>query len=183
MSVAPPGYLSHFARWEHCLELRREGKSYRQIADSVGLKDEKAAQRIISKAIQRILKESAEEVRSIELSRLEVLIKTLWGKALTDVVGDKPDFRRFDRVKQLLETKLKFCGAQAVLEGVDGGKHGSVQIFIKSFTANANQVINPPNTALQLSDRASDPEGMDSDDIEAELAMLLPEDEKPEPYA
>ena len=183
MNTAPAGFLSHFDRWERVLALRREGKSYRQIADLCGLKDEKAAQRIISKAIGRVLKETAEEVRSIELSRLELLITTLWDKAITDVQGDKPDFRRFDRVKQLLEAKLKFCGAQSVLEDASNGK-GNVQIFIKSFTANATQINNPAaNTALQISDRSTDPEGMSRDDIESELALLVPDDDKPESYA
>lgn len=182
MAVAPAGYGSHFARLEHCLQLRREGQSYRQIADSVGLRDERAAQALISKAITRLLKESAEEVRAIELSRLELLITTLWSQAVLDVQGDTPDFRRFDRVKQLLETKLKFCGAQSVMDGAEGGKYGSIQIFIKSFTAHANPAV-MPNTALQLADRAPDPDGRDREEIERELAVLLPDDEKPEPYA
>lgn len=171
MAQTLENYSSHFARLEHCLQLRREGRSYQQIADRVGLKDEHAAQRLISKAILRVLKETAEEVRSLELSRLELLISTLWEQALLDVEGESPDFRRFDRVKQLLETKLKFCGAQAVLDGQ--GKNQGVTIVINSFTKNTQ--INGANTALV-------PVSEGGADLEAELALLLPDDEKPEPY-
>lgn len=169
---APAGYLSHFARLEHCLTLRREGKTYRQIADVCGLRDEKAAQILISKAIKRILRETAEEVRSIELSRLEILIKTLWDDAILDAKAKEPDFRRLDRVKQLLEAKLKFCGAQQVVEDHSSK---SVTIVVNSYTKNT-QVNHSSNTELTPAHRAT------QNEIEEELALLAPENPPKEEF-
>ena len=171
MPVAPPpGYLSHFARLQHALELRREGRTYREIADRVGLKDEKAAQALISKAIKRVLRETAEEVRSIELSRLELLIKLLWEQMVTDLQGKDPDYRRFDRVKQLIEQKLKWCGAQPV---VDDNTDKRVTIVIQKFTNNT-QINNGP---------ALLPAPPIQNSMEEELSLLLPENgvDKEEP--
>lgn len=133
MADNTPGYPSSFARMMAVLELRREGKTYREIADRCGLKNEQAAQRIVSQAIKRVLRETAEEVRSVELSRLEVLITCLWDKAMADVADPAPRldrWARFDRLHKLLETKLKWCGAQAVEDHSDK----SVHITINKFT-------------------------------------------------
>jgi hypothetical protein len=152
---APTGYPSHFARMQHALELRREGKTYREIADLCRLSSENAAQRLISKAIGRVLKETAEEVRQVELSRLELLITTLWDKAVVEAVGEIPDYRKLDRVKGLIEAKLKYCGAVAVLE--QGDKHGPIQIFINKFTdaQPAPTLINPPNPTITMNNGAT----------------------------
>ena len=136
MANAPAGYLSAFARMSHVLELRRAGKSYQQIADIVGLSKPEKAQALVTKAIKRVLRETAEEVRSIELSRLELLIKVLWDKALADVEKEDPDYRRFDRLKGLLESKLRWCGAQEVLDHSDK----NVTIIVQSFTKNISNV-------------------------------------------
>lgn len=139
---APPGYLSRFAQLSHALELRREGRSYYEIANVVGLKDEAAAQRLISRAVRTVLRETAEEVRSIELNRLEILIKTLWTDAIADVKKD--DYRKFDRVKGLIESKLKWCGAATSLEDKESG---GVTIVINKFT---NAAPNQPPAPKQI---------------------------------
>jgi len=140
MANAPEGYLSHFARMSHALELRRAGKNYQQIADITGLSSPQRAQKLVSTAIKRVLKETAEEVRTIELSRLDVLIECLWAKALDDVKKDNPEYARFDRLKALLETKLRWCGAQQVVDQSDK----SVTIVVQSFTNNQSAPAIPP---------------------------------------
>jgi hypothetical protein len=114
----------------YALELRREGKSYQEIADRCGLNSEHRAQALVSKSIKRVLRETAEEVRSVELSRLEVLITCLWDKALKDAKND--DYRAFDRLRLLVGDKLKWCGAQAVLDG--DPKDNRVTINVVSYT-------------------------------------------------
>lgn len=129
-ATAPRGYPSTFARFEHALELRREGRTYKEIGERLGVKPEKA-QVIVAKAIRRVLKETAEEVRQLELSRLEVLIQILWESAITDAQAAVPDFRRLDRVKGLIESKLKFCGAVPVVENFNDNR---VQIIVRQLT-------------------------------------------------
>lgn len=164
-ATLPPGFSSRFEVLEAALKARREGRTYQQIAAIIGLKDEKTAQKIVSTAIKGILKETAEEVRSIELSRLELLIKTLWESAILDAQASRPDFRRLDRVKGLIEAKLKWCGATPVIEG--GDNIGNVTITINRFTnvdAHVQQSA-VPQTAEQ---------------IEHELATILPTEGKEE---
>lgn len=111
--------------------LRREGKTYQQIGDRMGVRPEKA-QKIVARAIQKVLKETAEEVRQIELSRLELLIKTIWDAAITDAQAAVPDFRRLDRLKGLIESKLKYCGAMPVVENLTDNR---VQIIVRQLVA------------------------------------------------
>lgn len=132
MAVPPVGYLSNFARMSHVLQLRREGKTYQQIADITGLKKPERAQALVSRSIKRVLRETAEEIRSVELSRLELLITVLWDAALKDIDLPTPDYRKFDRLKQLIEAKLRWCGAQPVTD-TDPLK-GRISITINKFT-------------------------------------------------
>lgn len=136
MPAAPPnGYPSDWARLQHALELRREGRSYQEIADRVGAASPGKAQALVSRAIRRVLRETAEEVRAVELSRIEALIQCLWDRTIADLDTADPDYRRLDRLKQLIETKLRWCGAQAVIEGQ--GADNRIQIYVNSYTTPA----------------------------------------------
>jgi hypothetical protein len=154
---------------QHVLELRREGKTYQQIADVVGLSSPHRAQTLVSRAIKRVLRETAEEVRSIELSRLEILIKCLWETTIKDLTQPDAsgiDFRRFDRLKQLLEAKLKWCGAQAVIED---NRDQRVTIIVNSFTdKKPTEIVNPAPAPKQ--------------ELLEELQMLAPEEPAEAPY-
>lgn len=173
MATPPPGYLSNFARMSHALQLRREGKTYQQIADITGLQKPEKAQRLVSNSIKRILRETAEEIRSIELSRLELLITTLWDRAIADLDGEVPDYRRFDRLKGLIEAKLRWCGAQPITD--TDPLHGRISITINKFT-NGTPSNGLPPPPLELPAPAS------REDIEAELALLTPETDHKEQF-
>ena len=112
--------------------LRRQGASYAQIGERVGVSSARAAT-LVSKAIKRVLKEPAEDVRAIELSRIEIMISKLWTPALAELDQKDPDYRKFDRLKALIETKLRWCGAQQVIEDHSDKR---VQIIIQSFGGN-----------------------------------------------
>jgi len=139
----------------HVLELRREGRTYQEIAEIAQLRDAVAAQKLLSKAIKKVLKETAEEVRSVELSRMDVLIKTIWNKALKGVNvpdGVEPDFRYFDRLKGLIEAKLRWCGAQPV----EGNEDKSVTIVVQSFTKNVHTTPEAPTQIPHVLDVTSE---------------------------
>lgn len=173
MASAPPGYQSHFARMSHVLELRRAGKNYQQIADICGFSKPEKAQAYISKAIKRVLRETAEEIRSVELSRLELLIKTIWDQAIIDAEQKDPDFRRFDRLKGLIEAKLKWCGAQPITD--EDPLKGRISITINKFTNGTPVNLPPAIISLPAPDDKQR-------EMEEELAMLVPGDDKPEPF-
>ncbi|MGH9317129.1 MAG: hypothetical protein ACRD1P_08485, partial [Thermoanaerobaculia bacterium] len=42
-----------------------------------------------------------------------------------------PDFRKFDRLRGLIEAKIRWCGAQPVVESLQDNR---VQIVIQQFT-------------------------------------------------
>ncbi|MGH7406733.1 MAG: hypothetical protein ACREKF_01815, partial [Candidatus Methylomirabilales bacterium] len=117
---------SSLARMEHALRLRREGMGYDEIAARLGVRPQRA-RAIVQRAIRALLREEAEDVRQLELSRLEVMIKTLWEDALRDAALPAPDFRKFDRLRGLIEAKIRWCGAQPVVESLQDNR---VQIVI-----------------------------------------------------
>lgn len=139
------------------LELRRSGKTYQQIADIVGVARPEKAQKLVSTAIKRVLKETAEEVRAIELSRLDILIECLWDKVMADMENKEPDYRRFDRLKGLIETKLRWCGAQPAKDDDDR----SVTIVVQSFSNNKNAPaptpLPPPLPSLRQIEEETEP--------------------------
>ena len=126
------------ARLETILQRRREGRSYREIGTELSISSTKA-QQLSSRAIRRLLRETAEEVRQLELSRLELLIGVLWEPAIADMTGPEPNAHRFDRLKGLIEAKLRWCGAvPTITESTDN----RVQIVVQQFTTP------PPSAAI-----------------------------------
>lgn len=129
MLVTQQAIQKSFTRMEDILVLRRQGASYKTIGDRIGVSEHRAAT-LVSKAIKRVLKEPAEDVRALELSRLETLIGKLWTPAIDELDKADPDFRKFDRLKSLIETKLRWCGAQEVILNQNDNR---VQIIVQSF--------------------------------------------------
>jgi hypothetical protein len=158
MAQAPDGYPSAFARMQHVLELRRAGRTYQQIADIVGLAKPERAQALVSKAIKRILRETAEEVRGIELSRLDVLINLLWDKVIEDMKAPDPDYQRFDRVKGLIEAKLRWCGAQEIVDNSDKRVTIIISSFVPKNGAAAGGVLVNPMPTLKEIEAMTEPE-------------------------
>lgn len=76
--------IEHAHKALEALELRKKGFSYQRIAEALGFSDRSGAFYCIRDAIAAITQEAAEEVRVLELTRLDDLLASHWDNAQTD---------------------------------------------------------------------------------------------------
>ena len=60
------------------LDFRKKGYTYDQIAEAVGYRGRAGAYKAVMSALKKTLQEPADEVRKMELERLDVMMKALW---------------------------------------------------------------------------------------------------------
>jgi hypothetical protein len=92
------------------LELRKGGQHYPGIAESMGCALS-TAHGYVQDALTETLQEPADEVRELELTRLDMMIRTLW----PTVLGGSPSEKRnaIDRVIMLMDRRAKYLGLDA----------------------------------------------------------------------
>jgi hypothetical protein len=87
------------------LEMRKGGKTYAYIADQLGYKTSAGAYRAVMTALKKTLQEPSDEVRTLELERLDDLIDALWEKR------KQPQYT--DRILRIMERRAKLLGLDA----------------------------------------------------------------------
>lgn len=65
-------------RQVQALALRKAGVSYEQIASALGYASGSGAYQAVHRALRKMLKEPAEEVRDLEVARLDEMLRALW---------------------------------------------------------------------------------------------------------
>lgn len=96
-------------REREALELRKAGASYDQIGQKLDVSRD-TARAIVMKAMQSIkseCEESAEEIRDLELARIDSMLLGLWEKAR------RGDVAAVDRVLRLQDRRAKLMGLDA----------------------------------------------------------------------
>lgn len=94
-------------RARRALELRRAGVTYDLIAQQLGYKDASVAYNTVKRALKRALQEPADDVRELELSRLDRMESVLWPQALQ---GDQG---AIDRLLKIADRRAKYLGLDA----------------------------------------------------------------------
>ena len=91
------------------LELRKSGHTYEQIADDLGINVSAAYRHVVLalQAIREKTNEAADEVRTLEITRIDTMIGVLWPRVL------KGDYLAMDRVIKLMERRSKMLGLDA----------------------------------------------------------------------
>lgn len=115
----PAGVALWEKRWQY-LDLRKQGLSYYQIAQRFGV-SETAVSHTVKGALAELIeisKEDAEEVRQLELERLDEMLQGIWNRATTG------DVAAVDRVVKLMERRAKYSGLDAPTRGEITGKDG-----------------------------------------------------------
>jgi len=92
---------------QEALKLRAEGLTFREIAERVGYADRKTASDAVRLALQQTLREPADEVRQLELARLDKLMASLWGAAMLG------QWKAIDRVLAIMDRRAKYLGLHA----------------------------------------------------------------------
>lgn len=93
-----------------CLELKRAGLPFDEIAARVGYSNRGSAYRAYQRAMARTLQQPAAEIRQLEADRLDRLQVALWTKAM------KGDGWAVDRVLSIMERRARLLG----LDHADG---------------------------------------------------------------
>ncbi len=94
-------------RRQRALEMRRTGASFLQIAKKLEYRNPAEAARDVTKLLTATVRETSEEVRAVELARLDGLMVTLWPSAR------RGDLQAVDRVLKIMERRAKLLGLDA----------------------------------------------------------------------
>ena len=93
-------------RKRNALELRLAGASYRDIADALQVSPATALQDC-KEALADIPAQQADEMRTVELSRLDRLQRAVWPRAI------KGDLQAVDRAIKIIDRRAKLFGLDA----------------------------------------------------------------------
>ena len=101
------------------LELRKAGATYETIAGQLGYANASGARKAVASALKATLREPAEELRTLELARLDAMALALWRRVQD---GDE---KAVDRVLRIMERRARLLGLDAAarteLSGAGGG--------------------------------------------------------------
>lgn len=96
-------------RTRAALEARAHGFEYYQIGEQLGVTT-KAAEMIVRRGLKATLREPADDVRKLELKRLDMLLQVYFDQAMS---GHGPSV---DRVLMMMERRARIEGIDAPLE-------------------------------------------------------------------
>lgn len=113
---ASPRRIAAAEQRRRALELRKAGATYDQIAQQVGYTNRGSAHRAVMAALKEITAEPAQEVRQLELERLDAMLLGLWPAARKGNQG------AVDRVLRIMERRAKLLGLDSPVKADIGGK-------------------------------------------------------------
>ena len=91
-------------RRRQALQLRLAGVSYEEIASRLGYSDRGSAWRSVMAALKTTLREPADELRKLELERLDRLLLGVWPQAVRGNQGS------IDRALRIMERRARLLG-------------------------------------------------------------------------
>lgn len=106
------------------LELRLQGKTYEQIAAACGYRSRSGAYDAVQRELQRTLQEPAENMRTLEVRRLDRLYEAMEAKAL------KGDTWSVDRCLKIMERRALLLGLDAKNDATAGAGLALVSVPI-----------------------------------------------------
>ena len=106
-------------RQKQALQLRTAGVAYEEIAARLGYRGRSGAYAAVMRALKATLQEPADELRKLELERLDKLLLGVWPQAVRGNQGS------VDRALRIMERRAKLLGLDAPVKsewsGPDGG--------------------------------------------------------------
>lgn len=99
--------LAAHERQIRALELRRQGKSFPEIARELGYRGVASAYDAVMGALRATLREPAEQVRALELERLDIMLNAVWPAAL------EGDIAAQQQVLRLMDRRARYLGLDA----------------------------------------------------------------------
>lgn len=99
-----PRMLTALDKQRQALQLRIAGATYDQIAKEVGYTGASGAWKAIQSALKKTIQEPADELRQIELARLDRMMLSLWEKVREGHLG------AMDRVIKIMQHRADLTG-------------------------------------------------------------------------
>jgi hypothetical protein len=118
-------------RATNALTMRKLGYTYDKIAEQCGYRERGAAYHAVQRELQRTIAPVAEDVRELELARLDDLLTVYFSKAM------KGDGWSMDRVLRIMERRAAFLGLD---EKKDDAAH-SARIVLLSIAQDVIEAI------------------------------------------
>lgn len=106
-SKSSPRIITATEKQRQALEMRKAGKSFDIIAENLGYRDRSGAYRAIARALRKTIQQPAEEVRTLEVERLDAMLQAMWTQAKSGNQG------AIDRVLRIMERRAKLLGLDA----------------------------------------------------------------------
>ena len=100
------------------LELRKAGATYQAIADQLGYSNARGAHKAVASALKATLREPADEVRDLEVARLDAMLLPLWWRV------QQGDERAVDRALKIMERRARLLGLDAPSKSEQSGSDG-----------------------------------------------------------
>jgi hypothetical protein len=120
----PARDISRAQRTLAAIQMRIRGCEYREIADTLGIPGGKgAAYNLVSRALQREHREATNELRTLEVMRLDGLLSVYYPKAMAG------DGRAADRCLSIMERRAALLG----LDIKKTGEEAPPKVIIRSY--------------------------------------------------
>jgi hypothetical protein len=119
------------------LELVAEGLSYDEVAEAVGYGHRGSAYRAVSRALKERLVDGVDELRAVEVARLDRLQAAVWDEAMTG------DLRAVNAVIRIIGQRARLLGldGQACPDHLDAG---SPVLVVGSAEGNPGEATGEP---------------------------------------
>lgn len=101
----PP--LAQLETERRALELRRAGVTFDAIADSLGFAHRSGAHNAVARALARNPEPAGEDVRALEVDRLDRMLVAVWQRAMTG------DSKAMDQALKISERRARLLGLDA----------------------------------------------------------------------
>jgi hypothetical protein len=102
-------------RQRKAVELRKAGCGYQEIADQLGYKDASGAYRAVRAALKAAVHEPAQELITLEATRLDDLLRGIWMDAR------KGNVAKIDRALRIMARRAEMLGLDAPKRAQIGG--------------------------------------------------------------
>jgi len=140
--------LNAIERQVQAVSLRKRGYTFQQIADELGYAGHQGAYKAVMAALKKTLKEPSDELRNLELERLDAMWQSLW-----------PAIERQDKyTPRTVEVALKVMDRRAALLGLDAPQKREDKLTVEY---------------RELVQEMAGAAGLDTDDVMRELEAIL----------
>ena len=122
------------ARALQALELRKAGASYDAIARQCGYASKSGAYQAVQRELHRMMQEPADDVRTLEVARLDDLYRITYGLAIK---RDKSTLWAVDRCLNIMARRAALLGLDIKVESGAGSQLAIIPVAIAADVAEA----------------------------------------------